>query len=84
VRQDQPGHAKHEPAPAQIRAGKCPRLTAARNAEWSDNRARRSPLQRIQNHAFDMRVNVERGRSQESDQRLIIFASEIDRESRRR
>ena len=46
--------------------------------------ARRPQLRGIQDHAFDMRVNVEGGRAQKRDQRLIVFASEIDRESRRR
>jgi hypothetical protein len=35
----------------------------------------------LQNHAFDMRVNVEGGRAQKTDERLVAVARELDRKT---
>jgi hypothetical protein len=54
---------------------------AVRISHWQ----RQNPqLQRPQNHALDVGINIEGRRTQESDERLIAFASEIDCETRRR
>ena len=47
-------------------------------------RAREKESLVFEDHPFNVRVNVECRRTQESDQRLIALASEIDRKTRRR
>jgi hypothetical protein len=35
----------------------------------------------VQNHALDMRINVEGRRAQKTYERLVVFARELDRET---
>jgi REP element-mobilizing transposase RayT len=57
------------------RAGRSTRLAG---------RGHRPRLQRFQNHALGVRVNVKPGRAQEADQRLVAFPCKFDGEARRR
>jgi hypothetical protein len=43
--------------------------------------SRLTSISELQNHALDMRVNVEGRWSQKTDERLVVFARELDRKT---